>query len=371
MQSHQHRALHAADGRERAGLVSPGLAQIAAVTQRGAKIELRLLRRKIEPTQRHDPSVREFDDGVVNARKARAAAASVPVGFAMPGSEGPRLATIAADVQAGAGLVAIERQNHEALACTNGHVADFGFRLKHVPLGPGGAAVDRGAHDIARQSFGKKEQGALAVEPELGGVVIDVRPIPKRRSFFPLCRATTQAAGDDREFGTAFIAAGKPNRQQVAVRALGDGRAVIVIREQRAGHVRRNLHKRLWPTEEWLRHWICFGGNALAHVARIQGWRRHRQRGGLGQVCQHHAEADHVVRGGGEAAAAVGRAQQTVEDRMAAAARDSEIAIHTSHRIHRLRHFIGAIPVEAPFLDVAVHVEKPPRIGGSLLHTQR
>src|SRR5207249_700659 len=102
-------------------------------------------------------------------------------------------------------FVVIERENKKTLARADGHVADFRLGLKNASLRPRGAAVRRSPHRVSRQSLGEEEQRLVAIEPELRCVIVDVRPVPKRRGFLPLSGPTTQAARDHCEFGTALV----------------------------------------------------------------------------------------------------------------------------------------------------------------------
>src|SRR5205807_2073494 len=121
----------------------------AAEAHRDSEIELLLFGRKIEAAERHDAAIGELHDGVVNAGSALAFSTGAPVGLAVARRRVPRLSIVAADVQARAGFVAIERENEEALARADGLIAHFRLGLEHAPLAPRRAAVSRSPHDIA------------------------------------------------------------------------------------------------------------------------------------------------------------------------------------------------------------------------------
>ena len=127
-------------------------------------------------------------------------------------------------------------------------------------------------------------------------MIIHIRTIPERRGRLPLAAAVAQTTGDVAQFGTAFIHAGIPNSEQIAIRAFGDAGAVIMRGEQGAKRVLLNLHERLWRDEH---------GNilppffdlhrALPHILSMKGSRRGRQGFAGGRLTEHDTKTRFVI----------------------------------------------------------------------------
>src|SRR5205085_2174420 len=147
-QSKQHRALHAANCGKVAGFIAPRLAQIAAIAHRRSEVERLLLLGQIPSTKGDDAAIGQLRNGIVYPDKSLAFAARAEVRLAMTWTERPGLSAVAADVQAYAGLVAVERQNEKTFACADRLIANLRLGLNHPRFAPCRAAVGGSAHDV-------------------------------------------------------------------------------------------------------------------------------------------------------------------------------------------------------------------------------
>src|SRR5262249_52654345 len=155
-------------------------------------------------------------------------------------------------------------------------VADMVLGRDEAGPGPGGAAVGGSAqHDGERAPGGRgghavegEERAPVAPEPRR--MIGPGRGIPEGRGRVPLLLAPAEAAGSDAELPAALRDGGVPDCQQVAVRALGDTRVVVVLREERSHGTGRDLHVLARTAEVRLpriRPLLDARGHALADIA--------------------------------------------------------------------------------------------------------
>ena len=238
--------------------------------------------------------------------------------------------------------------------------------------GPRRTAVRRGADDVFREAACEVEDRVIAIPPELRRVIVHIRTVPEWRCRLPFIRGEPQTACGIAEIAAAFVHARKPHGKQIAIRALGDRRAVVVPRKKWAGGVRRDFHERLRPGEnrDCRIHRLHFE-RPLPHVLRVQRRRGRREKCALWHFAEHHAEADRVAHRFGNPRAAVRRADEPREARMPAAAEHAEVAVAAAERIGLRARFVGPVPVGAPLGDIAMHVGKSPRIRRCLSDVER
>ena len=102
-----------------------------------------------------------------------------------------------------------------------------------------------------------------------------------------------EPAGGIAQLRSGLGDARKPDGEQIAVRALGEAGAVIVLRKQRADFSLRNLaiHPRSFH-ERHIRSLRHDFRRLLADVLRIQRRRGRRQQFSFRQIAEHDAETD-------------------------------------------------------------------------------
>jgi hypothetical protein len=110
---------------------------------------------------------------------------------------------------------------------------------------------------------------------------------------------------------------------------------------------------------------------SLDDVLLMKGLRRNRQRLGLRKFCNHEPETDIPVPCFGQRCEAICRTKSIDRRIVTAAPGNAEFAIDITCRIDLKTSFTRAILVQAPFLDIAVHIVKPPTIGRGSTYSKR
>ena len=110
----------------------------------------------------------------------------------------------------------------------------------------------------------------------------------------------------------------------------------------------------------------------LQHIAAVQFHRRLASRSRRRRVIgAYHPEPDQPVAFLRQGGRPVGRPEIVGLGRVTAAARDPEVAFRGADRVARVALEVRAVPVQAPLLDVAVHVVQTPWVGGGAADVQR
>ena len=230
---------------------------------------------------------------------------------------GPGLAIVATDDERSP----VERDGKHAVTGADDVVSEFAAHRKKPRLRPGRSVVRGGADDVlSGMHEDQMEECFVAIPPELRRVVVDVGAIPEGRRCFPVLRAETETAGGVAQLRPGLGDARIPDGEQIAIRTLGDGWAVIVLGKQRTDLSLGYLSIHPWPFEK--RHGRILRNDLrrlLADVLCVQGrcWRR--QPVSLRQVAEHDAETDVIEAGIRDPTAAICRADHAREHRVAAA----------------------------------------------------
>ena len=183
----------------------------------------------------------------------------IPPGFA------PGLAVVATDRKARK----VERDRDDAFRCPDGIAGRFSTCAHHFGFRPGRAVVGGAAdHDVSMlPCFNDVEDREITIPPDFRCVIVHVHRIPERRGGFPFPGTEAQARGGVCGSEIGFAHGGKPNRQQISIRALGDGRAVILADEHGAKSVIGDAHERPWAFKERRACWLSWNErHVLAHV---------------------------------------------------------------------------------------------------------
>ena len=216
------------------------------------------------------------------------------------------------------------------------------------------------------------EDRSVTVPPDFRRVIVHVLCIPERRCRVPFLRTEPQTGRRVRRGEIGFAERGKPHREQVSVRALGDRGAVILADEHGADGARRNTHKQLRSLEE---RRVAGGRRRLEHgltyALRILRRRRYRQRLSFRQIALDDAKPDALAGRVLRPRAAIRRAQETDHRGMMTAAKHAAVAVHAPDRIGLRGALKGPVPVEAPLGDIAMHVVQAPGIRSLLCDAQR
>ena len=159
---------------------------------------------------------------------------------------------------------------------------------------------------------------------------------------------------------------------------LADRRIVVVRAEQRTVGAGRYVHVADRPAEERCLvrdgrfRCAAFARYGLQYVDAVQLHRRLASRSRRHRVVgAHHPEPDQPVAFIRQRRRTVGRPEVVGLRRVAAAARDPEVALGGAGGVARVALEVRAVPVHAPLLHVAVHVEQAPGIGLGAADVQR
>ena len=305
-------ALRVAHDRKLTDLPMPRFAEIAGVA--GGHLEVEELLLGIfgrQAAKGHEASVGEFDDGRMDARDARAAVAgaNAVVASEIATTRLPGAAIVAADDERGS---VIGHRDHAVLGA-DGISCRLSVCPQHLGLAPGDAVIGGAAHEIVAMLTGFDEMidRLVAIPPDLRRVIIHVLRIPEWRGRFPLHGTEAQSRAGVGRGEIGFAHGGEPHGEQIAIRALGDGRAVILADEHRADRAIGNANEGLRAFNERRLRWLrCDSRHGLAHVLRVYRRRGQRQKFSLRKLTLHHAEADAFACGIRHPRAAIRRAQE-------------------------------------------------------------
>ena len=161
---------------------------------------------------------------------------------------------------------------------------------------------------------------------------------------------------------------------QAAVGTGGDGGDMVVFRVERAAvQVAGDIHISAGTQVSYTRigSFVNIRWNVLADVRLVPLERWFAKRLGGGHLSYDHSKPNQPITIFGKRSYSVGRTQVLKRSSVAAAATNLYISCCASDRVHLVARLVGAIPVIAPFFDVAVHIKQSPGVGRTVADVQK